>query len=812
MRVKTYPELRSICEKTSRITERLVDNFLTGYAAGHQGLEKKMEQQFARFRHVEKELGREGVNYLKGQYLAHKVFRHEGLIGKFLKHPALNRLTGEERDYLLGQAQTPWRFSFSVIVEEPAEDFFRMRDVFRGEEFLLYSPGVSDLKGSATPVLWLNLVGFNGHCWQSYGPIASYRSFEPGDIYFFATEVNPSVEEPEEVPADVERDPLPYMMLLTGAAYPMTFNKKDQLLYLMAEHDLAILDTAGLKKEFKTEYDSGVYRICHKQWGEPPHQAEAYFDEKEELLLFTAMTERGFGELVKAFNTYGHDFPAEAFLRINLSMLKTAGDILKRKVVLNEYHDLFREDPDPQMARVVDDINAFMARVLPDINAGRDPDIEAAARETGVDPETARDLLNHLMERMDSLPGTPKQAQRPGRSPKSQKSSASKKLPATGLGSAVIRELPPQAGESSGIRLLSADDELLFDLHLYSMAAQIRMMAPWEYMYENELFGVQVPGKEQVYFISVMGSEGEFASLAFYKGFEGVERFWEFREEMEKISDLGLSPESEMPAAVLRGGTLTIPHLLLSYADREELEKEDLAAIKKSGYSFRGKGHWPQIEEIVPGHVPVYPGRERLVELFLVMKQALVVLEKIEKDYRYLRREDDPDRTVPVWLSSGKGPRFRWKLQYLVVDPDWGEEPYEISYLENTLANFSRLPETGQTLQIDLFMLPSPVMEKGTRGYFPFVVLMVDKHTGLVTGTAMLTPIPGLRTMYGTVPQRVLEELMKLGYRPSKIEVRSDLLLELLEEVLEEAGCLVEWEPDMPYMDEVISGMISGMG
>ena len=58
-----------------------------------------------------------------------------------------------------------------------------------------------------------------------------------------------------------------------------------------------------------------------------------------------------------------------------------------------------------------------------------------------------------------------------------------------------------------------------------------------------------------------------------------------------------------------------------------------------------------------------------------------------------------------------------------------------------------------------------------------------------------------------------MKNLIRVSHRTKQeIEVRSDLLLELLEEVLEEAGCLVEWEPDMPYMDEVISGMISGMG
>ena len=793
--MKTYDELKDICERTSRISERVVDDFLISYAAGHRGLEKKMEQQFDRYRHVGKQLGKEAVNMLKSQYLAHKVFKQEGLLVRFLKHPALDRFTGEERDYLLLQHKLPWRFSFSVIVDEPAEDFFMMEDVFTGKQFLLFSPGVSNIMASSNPVLWFNLVGFNGSCWQSYGPVVYYNSFEAGDIWFYATELNPDLEELGEVMADVDLDPLPYMMLISGATYPLTFHKEDKLLFLLSEHDLDGLDTAGLKKAFKTEYDQGVYRINHKDWGEHPHFAQAFFDERENLLLFSAMTHRGFSALLKDFNTFGHDFPAEPYLRVNMTMVTTASEILKKKIVLNEYLDLFQEESDPAKDKVLEDINAFIALVLPDINAGVEPDIEEAARKTGVDPETAHSVVESVMGSLGSLPGKMPD-------PKKQKAAGKKPNPAS-------RHLPAQPGE--GVRMLTSDDELLFDLHLYMMAGDLRRMGPWEYLYENEVFGVQVPGTDLVYFISVMGYEGEFPALSFYKGYEGLVGFLEFSAEVERMSRLGLSSDDMQRASTMIGGPMTIPHLMLSFTDREHLGKEGLAAIKKSGVRFRGKGQWPGIEEIVPGYVPVYPGRETLVELFLVMQQALIVLDRACEDDDYLIREGDPDETLLVRIPTGKGPRFRWKDHYLSPDPEWGELSYSVDIAVATRDALSRLPEASQELQVDLFMLPAPVREKGTRGYFPFVLMLVDKRNGMVTGMSMLTPQPDLRSMYKALPQRVLEELVKLGHRPSKIEIRTDLLFELLEEILEKAGCRVAWVNQMAQMDEVIGSMISNM-
>jgi len=793
--MKNYDELRRICERTSRISERVVDDFLIQYAAGHHGLGKKMEQQFERYRHLKKQLGNQALNMLKSQYLAHLIFKHEGLLGRFIKHPALDRFKGEERDYLAQQIKQPWRFSFSVIVDGPAEDFYLMEDVLSGKQFLLYSPGVSNILDSDRPALWFNLIGFNGSCWQSYGPVVYYNSFEADDIFFFATELNPDIGDFQEVAADVERDPLPYMMLLTGSTYPMTYHKEDQILYLLAEHDLEALDTAGLKRAFKTEYDSGVYRMTHHEWGAHPHFAEVFFDEEQHLLLFNAMTERGFAGQVEALNAFGHDFPAEPYLRVNMTMVTTANEILKRKVVLNEYHGLFKEAPDPVKDKVLEDINAFIALVLPDINAGITPDIEEAIRKTGIDPENARSVMESVMGRLENLPG---EMPVPGK-----KQAVSKKLPAAS------KQLPVQPSE--GTRLLSSDDELLFDLHLYMLTSEIRRLAPWDYLFEDDLFGVQVPGTELVYYVSVMGSDGEFEALTFYKGHEGLTDFLEFRAKVDQLSDPELDEAGLLRASTMVGGVMTIPHILLSFADREELDRENLAAIRKSGARVRGNGNWPRIEEIVPGYVPVYPGRETLIELYLVMQQALVVLEKAMEDDRYLIREADPEGTLLVRVPAGKGPKFRWKDHYLVPDPRWGEVSYSVNVKAGTRTELSRLPETGSVLQIELIMLPTPVKDMGRKGYFPFALLMVEKGNGLIRSYSILAPKPDLRSMYESVPQKVMEELVKFGHRPSKIEIRTDLLFDTLLEFLDEAGCSVEWVDRMPEMDEAIASMISGM-
>ncbi len=395
--MKTYEAIRTICEENNRISQAVIDEFLIYYAANRDKLERDMNQRFAAYSHVTRKLKKEWVNLLKSQYIVHKIFRKEGLIKKYLNHTALKQLGRKGMSYLEQQATQPWRFSFSVIANQPAKDFFIMDEVFTGEQYTLFSPGITKILKEQSAILWFNLIGYNGECWQSFGPIGAYKSFEPDDIFFFATELKSEIEDEAGILANVENNPIPYMMLLSGANYPVTMHKDDQFIQAISEYDLDAINTKDLRKSFKTEYNDGVYRFILKDWGDHPHFANAYFDEGEKVIVLSAMTDRGFRALVGGLNEYGHNFSDEPFIRVNLSMLMTAKDILKKEILLNEYADMFEKEPSEQEKEAVENLNDFMSLVLPDINAGRQPDIEAMAKKAGVDIQTARDLVKTVM-------------------------------------------------------------------------------------------------------------------------------------------------------------------------------------------------------------------------------------------------------------------------------------------------------------------------------------------------------------------------------------------------------------------------------
>lgn len=396
-----FSKLLEICNQISAVSDKVLDEFLLYYSAEREGLDNEMDQRLRRFKHVIKEFDKSWINMIKAQYIGHRIFKKNGFIKKYLQHAAIKELLPEQQSFLRQQSATPWRYSFSTITGNPQKDFYQMEDAFTGEAYLTYSPSISKILSDGSVSLWFNLIGFNGSCWQSYGPVTSFAGFHPDDIFFFATELNPAIETDEDLTADIENNPIPYLMLMSGSQYPFIFHGKDEMLQVFARHSLASFDSGKLKKDFKTEYAKGFYRISHGIWSDHPHFAEAYYAEEQQLLLLSALTDRGFQVLVAALNKHGFGLPAEPDIRVHLPMLQSTRFILGKEINLNPYAEIFEIEPEPAVKEEIDKLNRLLALALPVINAGREPDIQALAKEAGVDEATARELLNQTMGRIN---------------------------------------------------------------------------------------------------------------------------------------------------------------------------------------------------------------------------------------------------------------------------------------------------------------------------------------------------------------------------------------------------------------------------
>ena len=566
--------------------------------------------------------------------------------------------------------------------------------------------------------------------------------------------------------ADIEEDPLPYMMLISGSAYPRTFQKEDEIIVMMSEHEVQPPETLRMKKHFVSEYADGVYRFTHKDLGKHSHFAQAYYNEDEGTMLFQAFTESGFKLMIRDFNATGYNIPDIPYLRVRLQMLKTAETILNRKIVLHEYEDMFRSDPDPHEAEENEKMNKFLSLVIPLINEGREPDIEEIAGLADVDPGLAREMVKMIRQQMRDV-------KRPDGHKKRKEQT--------------IKEKTKGITGEPGYEKINK---------IYRAAKLICDLKPWEELSETDIFGVKMPGSGVIWFVSVMGGMGEFPAIAAYKGHEGLAGFNNIQENAPNL------PETAI---------MTVPHLLLSFSDRDELDRENLEAVRKSGVTFRGRGKWPRFEEIIPGFLPAYPEKEVMDDLPLLLDQVISVLLAARGNPGVLRNAGYKGEKILFRIPSGNPAEPEWKDHYEAPGAGNVKVTYKPVFNISTFESVSNLQPSDMVLQAELVLVPSPVKEKGKKPFFPFMLLLVDKNSGMIAGMNLLHPDPDLASVYEAVPEKILGEILKLGNRPDRVEFRSEMLFDLTKNALRQSGCTPAMEEDMPLVEEAIRSLFDNL-
>lgn len=406
----SFSELKEKIEQSKWLNRKVVDDFLIYYAADKDQLEKEIDRTLRTF---PSGLIRELFDFLpslKSEYIAHRIFSENGLIRKYLNHVQIKLLPDIEYDYLKTLSETPWCFRFAYIQKNPEKDFFEMVDVYREETFLLYSPSIQKSFPEGKSHLYFLLTGSADSCWQSYGPNIYLKGFDPDDIYFFATEINPRIQNVNALIKEIEKNPIPFLFLLIGAEYPLVSNRGFLFKLCQADDELTHFDPSKKFNLFTIKSKKNLHKLALKRYSGFPHYAIAYINTDKHELIRTASTEEGFVKLTDALRKEGVEIAsAEADIIISPFTLTLIKKILNRNIILNPYQSIFKEPEiiNPELKKH----NKFLELLLPYHNGEKEFDLDALARKAGLTGEEAKELWEQVKIQLDK---------RTGKSPKSE--------------------------------------------------------------------------------------------------------------------------------------------------------------------------------------------------------------------------------------------------------------------------------------------------------------------------------------------------------------------------------------------------------
>lgn len=329
---------------------------------------------------------------------------------------------------------------------------------------------------------------------------------------------------------------------------------------------------------------------------------------------------------------------------------------------------------------------------------------------------------------------------------------------------------------------------------LYDLMAQVKELAPWEWMEEDDIFGVQMPTTKELGFVSVMGMLGEHFAVAVYQGAKGLGGFWNMH---SQGSDL--SPEF----------VLQVPQLQASFEDRELIDKADREVMKQLGLKFRGANAWPQFRSYRPGCFPWHIEKEEAEMLTCALEQLLDIAPRFKKDPGIFTPTDNEHEYLVRVNKNGKWDDSVQRITFRQ------EVTLDLMMNEEALEHLRKMMPGKLTLEIDLYMMEEPVQEKrGERPFFPFMLMLADHDSGMILGFDMLTPLPSMEAMWSEIPAIVVEKLAE-GFPPKEVLVKDEMLHLLLQPVAEEAGFRLKKEPRLKmieYARQELQNLMGGRG
>lgn len=328
---------------------------------------------------------------------------------------------------------------------------------------------------------------------------------------------------------------------------------------------------------------------------------------------------------------------------------------------------------------------------------------------------------------------------------------------------------------------------------LYELAGQLKELAPWGWMDESEIFGVENPDSNEIGFVSVMGMLGEHLAVGVYKGVEALYGFWDFQ-------DMGFEAE---PLALFE-----IPQLQVSFEDRDQLEKEDREVIKDLNLKFRGKQNYPIFRSIKPGFMPWFITSSEARFLIYALEQTLEVAPRVKDNPLILADENDEDDEVYlVRVAEKNGDELVWHDVMKQIPPP-ALKQYSLKVPTELINQLKSLPQNDDFIfEIDLFHAPTPVKEKNSRPYFPKMLMMAETNSLYILGVELMKPQEDKVQGYTEMTESLIQMLAGNGALPKEFRVSSDLLFGLLRSFTQQLNIKLRQADDLIAIREAKEGI-----
>lgn len=329
---------------------------------------------------------------------------------------------------------------------------------------------------------------------------------------------------------------------------------------------------------------------------------------------------------------------------------------------------------------------------------------------------------------------------------------------------------------------------------IYTSAIILARLAPWDWMDDTQVFGVEDPLTGIIGWCVVLGGSEQVFGLNVFMGDRGYSHLME----------------------IMAGGMSTNPNLavemdalVLHYNDKKETSDEEALAFRDAASAKRlmvgGRRRWPWARRFEPWRYPRAVTEEECRFLSEVVGQVYDVARRLAakpdmklscRDGRLLVRVRH-GRDGDAWIDSWESPGI-WVRSTVEASPD-------ADRLQGILGQSKRSTDIWE---VDTFPLSALVQEAGAI-YYPRAVLVMNKTSRMILHAGVLKPE---ERNWNPVMDTILESMERNGSVPSVLRVRNADLYSILKPLRATLGIRVRQVDSMPLMDSAARELSASIG
>ena len=329
---------------------------------------------------------------------------------------------------------------------------------------------------------------------------------------------------------------------------------------------------------------------------------------------------------------------------------------------------------------------------------------------------------------------------------------------------------------------------------LLKLAAEFFELKPWIYAADCDLFGIRDATTGEVRIGHVLGNANEvFAVVIYRKG----GRNWVFSLLEPRGDPNDLDQANGMDC------------LKLEWVTKRELEREDLAMLKRAGFKTTGRGAiWPQFRSFSPGWHPWGLGQDEALQLLADLPQLLAGL-RLYKSLPNLFDDRAPQELPFIQGKIVDRMPLPEDLEWMPYIPSPLNDQSTFKLDGTEIENLRKLTKNpSEVCEFDSMILPGASFMEGGRPCFGRISLLVDSSGGLIHDVKVESAaVPAVESAV----RALATHLFNKGSLPGILTIASGAFAASVQALGAELGIRIVQAEELYWLDEALAHLNAAM-